>query len=490
METKNYRNTTVNSYFSWLEKTIDPDTELYKAVHSYLDSERNLFAESRSEDELFLSIVMRTQGRRPEMLAEVLLCLTAQSNTNFEVLLMGHNLAPEQHACVTQLISELPEWMQKKTNLHPVTGGTRTTPLNAGFKKAQGRYIAVLDDDDLVMDNWVEEFYQLSQEHDGEILHTYAVMQEWETVGGEHPETPRACGSPNPIYCKDFNFMEELSINHCPLCTLAFPAYAFKKLGIRFDETLTTTEDWDYLMRTSFLTGVANSPVITFIYRRWVNTESSATIHKQEEWDRNYSKIVNRFVRTPIIMPSGSLHGTIDRYVRYRDESIAGNLFSERELYFDDGTGFREDRKMREIVDEDGENYHFCFIPQEGSSPNIASIRFDPKREGGVTVTDFALCVIYEDGTESICGVQGIRTNGCVIDEKIVFLKNDPQIIVRLEKTGGIQRVRVRADIFNNIDDADIVRAAKQETIRNNVFYRFGLKVYRKLKRVMKKLIK
>ena len=349
METNNYRDTTINSYFSWLEKTVDPNSELYKAAQSYLDSERSLFAESRAEDELFLSIVMRTQGRRPAMLEEVLLCLTAQSNTNFEVLLMGHNLSPEQHAQVAQIIAELPEWMQKKTHLHPVTGGTRTTPLNAGFEKAQGRYIAVLDDDDLVMDNWVEEFYQLSREHDGKILHTYAVMQEWETLDGEYHEAPRASGSPDPIYCKNFKLMDELSLNCCPLCTLAFPAYAFKKLNIRFDESLTTTEDWDYLMRTAFLTGVADAPVITFIYRRWVNAESSATIHNQEEWDRNYSKIVNRFVETPIIMPSGALHGIIDRHVRHREKNTSRNLQIEQELFYDEGAGFNANHKMKAI---------------------------------------------------------------------------------------------------------------------------------------------
>ena len=35
----------------------------------------------------FLSIITRTQGRRPHTLTEVLVCLTAQTDTDFELLL-------------------------------------------------------------------------------------------------------------------------------------------------------------------------------------------------------------------------------------------------------------------------------------------------------------------------------------------------------------------------------------------------------------------
>ena len=206
MRQKNYNPTSVNEYFAWLEKHISANTALHDAVHAYMEKEREAFAKNDKHDGPFLTVITRTQGKRPDMLTEMLLCLTGQSNTDFELLIMGHNLSDEQHELVSELIDDLPQWMQEKTRLIPVNGGTRTTPLNRGFEEARGKYIAVLDDDDLVFDHWVEAFYDLHKKHNGTVLHAYSVMQEWETVGGSFPNTPRAATAPSNKYCCKFNF--------------------------------------------------------------------------------------------------------------------------------------------------------------------------------------------------------------------------------------------------------------------------------------------
>ena len=119
MKQKTFAPTTVNEYFSWLERNVATGSVLHDAAHAYMDAERAAFEKEmqESEDPPFLSVVTRTQGKRPDMLTETLLSLTGQTNTNFELLIMGHNLTEEQHALVTRIISELPMWMQKKTRL-------------------------------------------------------------------------------------------------------------------------------------------------------------------------------------------------------------------------------------------------------------------------------------------------------------------------------------------------------------------------------------
>lgn len=43
----------------------------------------------------------------------------------------------------------------------------------------QKENILVLDDDDLVYDSWVDEFYKLHLVNNGKLLHAYCVHERW-----------------------------------------------------------------------------------------------------------------------------------------------------------------------------------------------------------------------------------------------------------------------------------------------------------------------
>lgn len=495
MESKQYNSTAVNRYFAWLEETISSDTPLYRAAHAYMESERQAAAsESDAKAGPFLSIVTRTQGRRPEMLSEMLLCLTGQTNTDFELLIMGHNLSEEQHASVSSLIESLPAWMREKTRLIPVRGGTRTTPLNAGFDAAKGRYIAVLDDDDLVFDNWVEAFYELSLKRNGRILHTYSVVQDWEVVGEVLPDTPRAAGAPEDTFCRDFKLMDELNLNYCPLCTLAFPAYVFQKLGIRFDEALTTTEDWDYLMRCAFLVGVANSSKITFLYRRWLNAESSATIHEKPEWIENYKKIVENFIKTPILLPPGTLKGVIGASVLEHDGEEGGtdsSLFeTDMQVYYDDGTGFSAEKMLTFAPQLADERFHYCFSAGANDAvvENVQRIRFDPQFLSFLTVSDLTVRVLDRENRYVDYTLADATDNGYRFGDQIAFLREDPQIIVTLCEPVAVKQVLISCQLTRNVDDAQINAIIKREAFH----YKRSIprRAWRKLKSLCKGVLR
>ena len=102
-----------------------------------------------------------------------------------------------------------------------------------------------------------------------------------------------------------FNWLGELNINYCPTMSLAYPAYAFNKYGIKFDESLTTTEDWDFLLRNAFICGVSDEKVVTSIYRLWVNSENSQTEHTKDEWAKNHSMIQHKLSKLPLLLPAG-----------------------------------------------------------------------------------------------------------------------------------------------------------------------------------------
>ncbi|MBA1241970.1 glycosyltransferase [Pseudomonas japonica] len=261
---------------------------------------------AKSESRPFLSIITRTQGRRPDTLRDVLLCLSAQTEQDFELLIIGHRLDKASQLLVERLIDDTHATFRKKVRFILVDKGNRTEPLNVGFSSARGDYVAILDDDDIVLANWVEHFKSLAVTNPGRVLRATAVAQSWEPVTTLHgTKSVRAVGGMETRYPNHFDYFTHLIQNETPPVSLAFPADCFRALGLRFDDTLTTTEDWDFLIRTAAICGVGSSPEITSIYRQWHSGESSFTVHSSEEWTANHYAIWKKLDSLPLLLDTG-----------------------------------------------------------------------------------------------------------------------------------------------------------------------------------------
>jgi hypothetical protein len=117
--------------------------------------------------------------------------------------------------------------------------------------------------------------------------------------------------------------------------SMAFPAAVFLEDGLRFDESLSTTEDWDFNTRAAMLRGVATTPEVTSIYRWWVNGESSRFTHGSEVWGTNQARIREKFDSQPILLPPGSASRIVSLFEeKFALAAYVANLESER-LAFD-----------------------------------------------------------------------------------------------------------------------------------------------------------
>ncbi len=491
MDNQQYKPTALNEYFAWLEANIDPNSALYQAAHTYMEGER-LSAKEEEPDRPFLTVVIRTQGKRSEMFREALLCMTAQSNTDFELLIMGHNLSEEQNISVTALLGELPAWMRAQTRLIPVNGGTRTTPLNRGFEEARGKYVAVFDDDDLVYDHWVDAFYRLSLEHDGKMLHQYCAKQNWKTVS----DTPCAVGEIDDFFCRDFHLLWQTIFNSCPLCSMAFPIDAFRRWGIRFNETLNTTEDWDFMMRCAFLTGVANGTELTSLYRIWVNAENSQTVHSKNEWDQNYRNIVEGFVNTPIVMPSGALHGiadvrltpngVIDGADLLQRDTLSAHTEIAPALYYSDGAEYHDLKKWLPCEGFDQSTGQYVFSAPQNCPKKLFAIRFVPRACGGFMMHDLQVSAEDVKGNVIRFPLDRITTNGYPVKDSLCFLKDAPRVEVQFQQPINVRKIviscRIEPSVPNDVAD-QLVKLRYSGRWKRSLPYR----AVRKLKRMIKK---
>lgn len=297
--------TPINSFLRNIRSQIDDSGTINQFVRLYLPSAPRRPVDESNEAP-FLSVVTRTQGDRIESLRETLLCLSSQTCQDFEVLVVGHKLSLERQLAVERLISDLHESIRVRTHLVKVEKGERAAPLNAAFGRARGRYVSMLDDDDLVFGHWVETFKDLHEKNPGKIQRSTAVSQVWDRVGSEpHAVATRCMGGYRAEYPETFDLLDHLVQNRSPLHSLAFPRSAFSDLGFRFDESLTTAEDWDFIVRVAPITGVASSPEVTCVYRRWKNGTHSATLHDEYEWKSNYQHTLRKIDALPLILPAG-----------------------------------------------------------------------------------------------------------------------------------------------------------------------------------------
>jgi len=303
--------TLLHEFLAQLRDGVDATAKTNQFVGVYLPGPRvqtSLDDATADNKAPFLSVITRTQGRRIDTLRDVLLCLSAQTCQDFEVCVIGHKLSPQAQLDVERVIEDTHEEMRARVRLIRVEDGNRTRPLNVGFESARGHYVAILDDDDIVLGHWVESFKVLAEKNPGRVLRAANMAQTWEPVTTAlGKQSVRAVSGMDDCYPHTFDFFQHLIENATPPVSLAFPRAAFASMGIRFDESLTTTEDWDFFMRTAVICGVASLTEITSIYRKWLGAESSFTLHSQEEWRTNHLVIWRKLDSAPILLESGAI---------------------------------------------------------------------------------------------------------------------------------------------------------------------------------------
>ncbi|RCW80154.1 methyltransferase domain-containing protein [Phyllobacterium bourgognense] len=327
--------TMLRSFFKNIRGKVDDQDLVNQIVVACLPGEKIKklpFVTERETSRPFLTIVTRTQGNRIHCLTEYFTCLAAQTCRDFEVIIVGHKLSIEQQIAVERIIEDLPIWLREKTRLIRVYKGNRTHPLNVGFENAHGRYIAIQDDDDIPLGNWVEEFEKISKKHDGCLLRCVSVLQTVKTVTIGRRVGIRAISSFQKIFPSSFDFIDHLKQNQSPNNTLAFPRGVFHELNMRFDEELTTTEDWDYILRVAAVVGVGSNPVVTGIYQ-WFDLTNSKSEHAEHEWRVNHLRIEQKLDTGPLLMPSGSLRRIL-RLIDERD-SLKHGIAAHPSLSFD-----------------------------------------------------------------------------------------------------------------------------------------------------------
>lgn len=111
--------------------------------------------------------------------------------------------------------------------------------------------------------------------------------------------------APKRIHSLDFSLTEHLYANQSPTLSWVFPRSLHLDFGLGFDESMTTTEDWEFLLRAAEIAGVTDIAQSVAVYQWWKDRESSKTLHVEDEWLANQREVERRIDAEPLLLPAG-----------------------------------------------------------------------------------------------------------------------------------------------------------------------------------------
>jgi len=397
-----------------------------------------------------ITVIMRTQGKRIEALNEALLCLSAQTNTDFDICLVGHKVSPMASKDIQEAVNQLPTFINSRLRYIEVNEGGRSHPLNVALSLLSSDYFVALDDDDLVFDNFIEAFVKGIRNNTGSAIHSGVFTQEWEYRNGA------ACSLnwPKPDYCDAFDAILQLNENHCPIMSLAFPSYLVNQFGLYYDETLSTLEDWDFIYRATQLCGVFESGANTSIYRLWKSAaDTSHSLHSEEEWEDNRVQILQKMNQYPLLLPSECLELItdsiwLDAPVPLSSRGIAITGFRDSEP-FPLSFGIRYDTSVREN----------CIQISDVNTVDSISIVL---REAGIySLDNLVVKIIYSDMTTESLDQYDVQHNGySVNDDTISFLRRYSWFSISPSQAKSIDKILCYF-AFRNCINEDLLSGTK-----------------------------
>lgn len=213
----------------------------YKGFDYEVPKENAFYIQPEMKSKPLVSIIVRTCNRK-EALRENLISLRKQTYKNIEIVVVedGKNTAEDM---IKKEFSDLNiVYEATKENIG------RSKVANIAMKKAKGKYLNFLDDDDVFFPDHVETLVKVIENNQYDIVYDGAF--ETQIIVNDKKDYSYTVKSKELFKAKTFNRRELYKINLFPIQTVMFKKSLFEECG-GIDENIDALEDWDFWVRLS-----------------------------------------------------------------------------------------------------------------------------------------------------------------------------------------------------------------------------------------------
>jgi Glycosyltransferase len=228
-----------------------------------------------------VSVIIPTKNR-PEMLTKAIQSVLNQTFTELEIIVVNDGGVDVQS--VISRLNTRGNIVYKKHD----RALERSAARNTGIRAARGKYIAYLDDDDNYYPNHIETLVKFLENSEYKIAYTDAVMEQQEKQNGEYVTINRSVP-----YSLDFDKDKILVSNCTPNLCLMHEKSCLDEVGL-FDETLSTHEDWDLIIRLSRKFDIAHIKETTCEFTQR-NDGTNTSSHNRADFTRTREIIFNQY---------------------------------------------------------------------------------------------------------------------------------------------------------------------------------------------------
>jgi glycosyltransferase involved in cell wall biosynthesis len=250
-------------------------------IHSRYSDYAKDRVQNQSTQPHLVSVIIPTKDR-PEMLTQAIQSVLNQTFTELEIIVVN-----DGGVDVQSVISRLNTKGNITYKKHD-RALDRSAARNTGIRAARGKYIAYLDDDDIYYPNHIETLVKFLENSEYKIAYTDAVMAQQEKQNGEYVTVQRSVP-----YSLDFDKDKILVSNCTPNLCLMHEKSCFDEVGL-FDETLSTHEDWDLIIRLSRKFDIAHIKETTCEFTQR-NDGTNTSSHNRADFTRTREVIFNQY---------------------------------------------------------------------------------------------------------------------------------------------------------------------------------------------------